>query len=66
MITQKGLQANVRASVRCSSYRFRHYWTCKNLELGQDIFTISKLLGHTYLSTTQIYLQKLTNEQLIG
>lgn len=66
MITQTGLQANVRASVRCSPHQFRHYWTCKSLELGQDIFTISKLLGHTNLSTTQIYLQKLTNEQLIS
>lgn len=35
---------------------FRHYYTVKNVQLGQDVFTISKLLGtviyqllkHTY------------------
>lgn len=65
MITQTGLKANVRGSVRCSPHTFRHYYTVKNIQLGQDVFTISKLLGHSNLSITQTYIQSLTNEQLI-
>lgn len=65
MITQTGLKANVRGSVRCSPHTFRHYYTVKNVQLEQDVFTISKLLGHSNLSITQTYIQSLTNEQLI-
>ena len=48
-----------------SPHTFRHYYTVKNVQLGQDLFTISKLLGHSNLSITQTYIQSLTNEQLI-
>ncbi|MFK4957062.1 site-specific integrase [Lactococcus garvieae] len=48
-----------------SPHTFRHYYTVKNVQLGQDVFTISKLLGHSNLSITQTYIQSLTNEQLI-
>ncbi|MGY0168305.1 MULTISPECIES: hypothetical protein [Lactococcus] len=65
MITQTGLKANVRGSVRCLPQIFRHYYIVKNIQLGQDVFTISKLLGHSNLSITQTYIQSLTNEQLI-
>ncbi|MFK4783275.1 tyrosine-type recombinase/integrase [Lactococcus petauri] len=65
MITQTGIKANVRGSVRCLPHNFRHYYTVKNIQLGQDVFTISKLLGHSNLSITQTYIQSLTNEQLI-
>lgn len=65
MITQTGIKANVRGSVRCSPHNFRHYYTVKNVQLGQDVFTISKLLEHSNLSITQTYIQSLTNEQLI-
>ena len=64
MITQTGIK-NVRGSVRCLPHNFRHYYTVKNIQLGQDVFTISKLLGHSNLSITQTYIQSLNNEQLI-
>lgn len=66
IITQTGLKAKVRESVRCSPHTFRHYYTIKNVQLGQDLFTISKLLGHNKIDTTKIYIQSITDEQLIS
>lgn len=65
MIKDIGCEVNVRKIVRCSPHTFRHYWTVKNLQNNQDIYTISKLLGHSKLNTTQIYINSITNEQLI-
>ena len=42
-----------------SVHGFRHYFSIKMIENNVDIYTISKLLGHTDISTTQIYLKSL-------
>lgn len=62
-----GKYANVREKVRCSPHTSRHYFTVKMLQSPNiDMFTISKLLGHTKISTTQIYLASLTHEKIIN
>ena len=48
-----------------SVHSFRHYYSTKLVESGVDIFTISKLLGHSNISITQNYLRSLNLEQFI-
>ena len=34
---------------------FRHTYACLQLSNGTDLYTVSKMLGHTNIRTTQIY-----------
>ena len=46
---------NKRITFHCA----RHTFAVMMLDLGTDIYTVSKLLGHRRLSTTQIYARVL-------
>jgi len=59
-----GNEVRVRKIVRCSPHTARHYYAVKMLE-NNDVYTVSKLLGHSKISITQIYLSSLTNEKII-
>lgn len=57
VITQR-LQAwadNANVNKRISYHVSRHTFAMMLLTVGVDIYTVSKLLGHTNISTTQIY-----------
>lgn len=56
--------AKVRDNIRCSPHTARHYFAIKMLQT-HDIYTVSKLLGHGKVNTTEIYLKSLDSLKLI-
>lgn len=62
-------KAGQRASVdgkRISPHSFRHFYAVQCLISGNiDVYSLSRLLGHSDISVTQRYLHTMNNEQLL-
>jgi integrase/recombinase XerD len=50
---------------RVSPHTFRHFFSTQCILNGIDIYTLSKLLGHSSVNTTERYLQSLEDFELI-
>lgn len=60
-----GEHANVRKNIRCSPHTLRHYYAQKQLMLGLDIYSLSRLLGHETVTITKIYLESLQDAEVV-
>jgi integrase/recombinase XerD len=49
---------------RVSPHTLRHYFALHFLRRGGDLYTLSRILGHTDIRTTQIYLRSMGIEQI--
>lgn len=65
IIANIGELAGVREEIRCSPHTLRHYFSQSQLKNGLDVYSLSRLLGHTNISITKRYLQSLEDEELI-
>jgi len=50
--------------VRLSPHGFRHFYSVNFLRRGGDLYRLSKILGHTSIKTTEIYLQSMGVEMV--
>jgi len=50
--------------VRCSPHTLRHTFAVSYLRAGGNLFYLSRILGHTSVTTTEKYLQSLGVEDL--
>ncbi|MGE6259224.1 tyrosine-type recombinase/integrase [Heyndrickxia sporothermodurans] len=64
VIKEAGKRAGIEDK-RVSPHSFRHFFSVQSILNGIDIYSLSKLLGHSEIGTTQRYLQSLEDFELI-
>ena len=47
-----GERSKVRKNIRCSPHTCRHFFSQAQLKNGNDVYSLSRLLGHSNISTT--------------
>lgn len=62
IVLEAGLNVGVRAEVRISPHTCRHYYAQAQLRNGCDLFSLSRLLGHSNINITKIYLQSMNED----
>lgn len=65
ILRKAGEVAKVRDHIRVSPHTCRHYYAQSQLKNGCDLYTVSKLLGHSKIDTTKRYLQSMHDEDLM-
>lgn len=65
LVLEAGLNTGVRAEVRCSPHTCRHYYAQTQLRNGCDLYTLSRLLGHSNINITKIYLQSMNEDNIL-
>lgn len=65
IIRRAGEKANVREQIRCSPHDCRHYFAQKQIKQGIDVYSLSRLLGHSSIDITTQYLRGLQMDDII-
>lgn len=63
VIKLAGERAGVEGK-RISPHTLRHFYAVQSINSGMDVYSLSRLLGHSDISTTQRYLSSMTDAQL--
>lgn len=58
------LCAKLKLTGATHPHAFRHYFAVSYVRAGGDIYRLSRILGHTSISTTQLYLRSMGIEHL--
>ena len=65
IVLEAGLNVGVRAGVRISPHTCRHYYAQTQLCNGCDLYSLSKLLGHSNINITKTYLQSMNEDNFL-
>ncbi len=60
-----GHNCKVRKEIRISPHTCRHYYAQTQLKNGCDLYTLSRLLGHTNINITKRYLQSMQDDDVL-
>ncbi len=66
IVRNAGEMAGIDDTIRCSPHTCRHYFAQAQIRNGCDIYTLSKLLGHTNIKITQVYLNSMQDDDIIN
>ena len=59
-----GEKANVRSDIRCSPHTCRHYFAQCQLKNGIDVYSLSRIMGHSSILITQRYLNSMNDNDI--
>lgn len=65
ILRKNGIKAGVRDEIRCSPHDCRHYFSQKQIKQGIDVYSLSRLLGHSSIDITTQYLRGLQMDDII-
>lgn len=65
VVKECGEWSGVRKEIRCSPHTCRHYYAQTQLKNGCDLFTVSRLLGHSNINITKRYLFSMTVDDVL-
>ena len=65
VVGKAGESSDVRKEIRCSPHTARHYYAQAQLRNGIDVYSLSRLLGHSNINITKRYLQSIQDEDIL-
>lgn len=65
IVRRAGKEARVRTDIRCSPHTCRHYYAQSCILNGTDIYTVSRLLGHSNIGITQTYIKSMMDSDIL-
>lgn len=66
IVKECGTACGVREGIRISPHTCRHYYAQAQLKNGCDLYTLSKLLGHTNPNITKVYLRSMNDTDFLS
>lgn len=58
-------RANVRQTIRCSPHTCRHYFAQCQIRNGMDVYSLSRIMGHSNINITQRYLNSMQDNDIV-
>ncbi|HLS65668.1 MAG TPA: tyrosine-type recombinase/integrase [Pseudogracilibacillus sp.] len=65
ILRRAGKKVITRDGIRCSPHDCRHYFAQKQIKQGIDVYSLSRLLGHSNIDITTQYLRGLQTDDII-
>jgi integrase/recombinase XerD len=61
-----GEQAKISDTIRCSPHTCRHWFAQSQIKNGIDVYSLSRLMGHSNIKVTQRYLEGMRDNQIVS